>query len=44
MGTRKDRIFGGRPLLEKGVSKSDVLAAVAPFLVDPDKVVAAIIY
>jgi hypothetical protein len=29
---------------EKGVSKSNVLAAVAPFLVDPDKVVAAITY
>jgi len=29
---------------ETGVSKSNVLAAVAPFLTDPDKVVAAITY
>ncbi|MEV8372102.1 ferritin-like domain-containing protein [Kribbella sp. NPDC056861] len=29
---------------EKGIAKGDVLAAVAPFLVDPGKVVAAITY
>lgn len=29
---------------EKGIAKGDVLKAVAPFLVDPDKVVAAITY
>ncbi|GAA0597708.1 ferritin-like domain-containing protein [Kribbella sandramycini] len=29
---------------EKGIAKGDVLQAVAPFLVDPDKVVAAITY